>query len=186
MILDDVLFDWGLAEMISPVWSQCWSGPSWDALRQALKTGGADSLSPEARVRVVAQIKGVRAPILGEYGPRGDWVCRCIKVSTEELAEFRIIRHQGQPPTVTLGQFSEKVRQSPQGGEVTMRNIILEILANEGGTNFTGTAVAVLDGESRPPILVEGYKRCMAALWDENRREVDVHLCSPPAVGARA
>jgi hypothetical protein len=177
---DDVMLDWALAELLSATWP--WRHSKADELRAKLEEHVA--LSDSDREWLIKEIATIRDPIIYVYGPQRSWSFRRFRVSREELSCSSIIHHFGYPPSFSFGQLSEKIREDPTPGpidEPSIREHVQEMLAlRSNGQEPFGLPIAIERPASMPPLLIEGYKRAMAALWD-GRPSMEIYLCTPRA-----
>ena len=64
--------------------------------------------------------------------------------------------------------------------EQKMHDAVMAILAQAGaGEEPFGLPIAITRGVPTPPLLIEGYKRSMAALWSGKAAAVEMFLCTP-------
>ena len=175
---DDVMLDWAIAELLSPTWATTWVGPACDELRRKIQKAVIDSLSVHERTWLVGTIAQCRSPIISIYGPCRSWSYERTAVPCEELRAFSIIRQFGYP-SFSFGDLAAKIRDNPSEGEQSMRDAVAAILAQaDGGKETVGLPIAVARKGPMPPLLIEGYKRSMAALWGGGA-SVAMFLCTP-------
>jgi hypothetical protein len=87
------------------------------------------------------------------------------------------------PPSFSFGQLSKKIRENPTRGpivdEPAMRERaqkMLDLCSN--GQQPFGFPVAVERPAPMAPVLIDGYKRAMVALW-AGRPSMEIYLCIP-------
>jgi len=85
----------------------------------------------------------------------------------------------GTYPSFSFGDFSTHIRNNPANpGEGTMRAAVHAINSEIGtGRNPPGLPIAVVQ-PSPAPVLLEGYKRAMAALW-RGSPSIELFFCEP-------
>lgn len=172
---DDVMLDWAVAELMSPTWQDRWAGKLCDELRQKVRQGGVPSLTVYERTWLVGVVCQIRAAIILVYGPCRSWTFRRASVPRAELERFSIISHFGRP-SFSLGQLLAEV-QSGEPARDGMRRDINAINADAARAPF-GSPIAVVLPSPLPPLLVEGYKRSMAAIL-RGDLSVGMYLCEP-------
>jgi hypothetical protein len=180
------MLDWAVAELLSPTWAKSIDSAVveaqrhvLDSLRTKILSGGIPSLSVYDRSLLVSLIVQFRAQILSVDGPHPWWNFWRVTVPNRELSQFSILhrffpRHAGRH----FGEFSARIRDNPSEGEVNMRADVQAIVDDmAAGRQPVGRPIAV-ERRTEPPLLLEGYKRSMAALWrDESSTEI--FLCQP-------
>jgi hypothetical protein len=72
-----------------------------------------------------------------------------------------------------------KIRDQPSEGEIPMCNSVLAIIEQSLDKTLSGLPVAVAQQAPKPPILIEGYKRSLAALWKDDSDTIEIYLCDP-------
>lgn len=178
---DDVMFDWAVTELLSPTFAGLWDGPTCEELRTKLKNEGIGSLGVHERTWLIGRQVANRRAVVLVYGPFRSWSFRRVTFSREELSGFSII-HQFGYPSFSLGQFSEKIRKDPSGSPNEpgiKRNVELMLEQSRSGKEPHGLPIAI-SREPMPPLLIEGYKRAMVALW-AGHSSIEMYLCTPPA-----
>jgi hypothetical protein len=176
---DEVMLDWAVAELLSPTWPTNWAGPAREELKRKLQTVGISALSIAERSWLVEAIIQCRDPIISLYGPSRSWRFRRTVVSSRELSAFSIIPHYGYPD-FALGDLAAKIKDSPSGEEQGTRDIVIAIMAEAArGRAPVGLPIAVAREVPVPPLLIEGYKRTMAALWSGQDASIEIYLCIP-------
>jgi hypothetical protein len=182
---DDVMLDWAISELLSPTWAEFWSGPVCEELRTKLKNEGIDSLSLHEQTWLIAMLVNFRYVIILEYGPSRSWTFKQCTFSCEALSRFSIIHQFNYPPSFSFGQLSKKITENPTRGpivdEPAMRERaqkMLDLCSN--GQQPFGFPIAVERPALMAPVLIDGYKRAMVALW-AGRSSMEIYLCTPPA-----
>ena len=175
---DEVMLDWAVAELLSPTWPTNWAGPARDELKRKLQNDGIGALNIVEQAWLVEAMIQCRSPIISLYGPSRSWSFRRTVVSSRELAAFSIIPHFGYP-NFSLGALATKIKDNPSEEERDTRDLVTAILAQAAaGKAPYGLPIAVAREAPRLPLLIEGYKRSMAALWS-GQASVEIYLCIP-------
>jgi hypothetical protein len=175
---DEVMLDWAVAELLSPTWPTNWAGPAREELKRKLQTVGISALSIAERSWLVEAIIQCRDPIISLYGPSRSWSFRRTVVRSRKLSTFSIIHHYGYLD-FSLGDLAIKIKDSPSEDEQKTRDIVTAIRTQAaGGKAPFGLPIAVAREMPAPPLLIEGYKRAMAALWS-GQASVEIYLCIP-------
>jgi hypothetical protein len=181
---DEVMLDWAIAELFSPTWqeeSEFWKGAEADKLRAKVKEG---TLNDADRSLLIREITAFRNLIIPKYGPHPSWSFRRVTISSEELSRFSIIHQFGYLPSFSFGALSTKIKDNPTKGNIDeqrMRNLVHEIIdLSRQHQEPIGLPIAIEREAPLSPLLIEGYKRAMAALWD-GRPSIEIYLCTPPA-----
>jgi len=100
-------------------------------------------------------------------------------VSRQELPAFSII-HQFGYPAFSFGDLAAKIKHDPSREAQNTRDAVAAILDQTGGGKEPfGLPIAITREVPTPPLLVEGYKRSMAALWSGQVASVEMFLCAP-------
>lgn len=174
---DDVMLDWAVAELLSPRRVGHWHGPACDALRAKVSSGGIGALSPYERSWLIGRIAGIRSPIISAYGPCRSWSFWRDMVSREDLLRFSIIHHF-ERPSFSFGDFAAEIDPGTSKRR-DMGREVMEVAAElSAGKAPLGTPIAAVPGGSTPPVLIEGYTRCMAALRT-GQESVELYFTSP-------
>ncbi|HVB79036.1 MAG TPA: hypothetical protein VNE82_03685 [Candidatus Binataceae bacterium] len=181
---DEVMLDWAIAELLSPTWMEFWNSPLCEELRTKLKNEGIDSLSVYERTWLIARLVNFRYVIILEYGPSHYWSFKKRTFSCEALSGFSIIHQFNYPPSFSFGQLSKKIREHPARGpivdEPAMRERARKMLdLSSRGQEPFGFPIAIERPAPMPPVLIEGYKRSMVALW-AGCPSMEIYLCTPP------
>lgn len=175
---DDVMLDWAVAELMSPMWTTAFTGAACDGLRAKIQRQGVEALSEYEQTWLIGYIVAFRSPIISVYGPFRTWSFRRTAISREELARFAIIHHFGYP-SFSFGDLAAKIRDDPaNAGEQELRESVRAI-QQSGGERPLGCPIAVERQSPKPSILIEGYKRSMAALWSNESAPIEMYLCDP-------
>src|SRR5437016_5791679 len=126
---DDVMVDWAVAELLSPTWTGFWNGRIYDELRTKLRDEGVGSLSAHERTFLIGRLIVSRNLIIFQNGPLRCWTFKRPTFSREDLSGFSII-HQFGHPSLSFGQFSERIRTAPSEGlnEPEMQRAVLAML----------------------------------------------------------
>jgi hypothetical protein len=175
---DEVMLSWAAAELTSPDYQATLSGDMYDGLRGKIRGGGVEALSNYERSWLIGAFAHFRSPIILAYGPFRSWSFRREAVSKDELSRFAII-HDFPYPSFSLGELSEKIRDQPSEGEIPMCNSVLAIIEQSLDKTLSGLSIALAQQAPKPPILIEGYKRSLAALWKDDSDTIEIYLCDP-------
>jgi hypothetical protein len=174
---DEVMLDWAIAELMSDSWDSFWSDPICDNVRSKIQRSGKDSLSVYEQTWLIGSIIQIRNPIISVYGPSRSWnFCRKT-VSPQELAQFAITHHFGYL-SYSFGNLADKLKNNPFGREKDMQRAVLKIM-KQSEQKPIGLPIALMREDPMPPVLLEGYKRAMARVWDEKCTSIEIYLCSP-------
>jgi len=172
---DDVMLDWAVAEIVSPTWWEKWQGA--DALRSKLIAGQPPT--PPERNALLRGILQFRAPLIQRYRISPSWRFHRRETTLDEVSRFSVLPDFGYGPR-SFAWFAAKIRDNPSDDERTMQSQALAMLELAcSGNRFRGSPIAVeaADDES-PPALVEGYKRCLVALW-QGAPSIQLFFCHP-------
>lgn len=174
---DDAMLDWAIAEIMSPTWEGKWHGEGVEQIRGLIRVG--DPLSPKVRSALIGAIRELRKVLLDEYGVTPAWKFRLETISCAELAEFVIAeKFFGAPSGTTFGQLAAIIRIDPQfSGLLAQAEAVLR--RKQAGELVYGKPIAIRQDADRPPMLIEGYKRSFAALWDR-QQSIDLFIGEPP------
>jgi len=179
---DDVLLDWAIAEVLSP---HAWQDFYWmlgEPFRQrvAAAARGAN-LSAGDRALLLKAVRHVRQPLIDdESGMSACWTFSWRSISREELASFAIIRfYRERYGSLSLGALADAVCDHPLEVERRTRDGVLATLdLARRGVRWTGRPIAVTRPDAAAPLLIEGYKRSMAALRS-GVPSLEVYFCCP-------
>lgn len=176
----EVMLDWAVAELMSPHW-RCvsgwiWANPGWRPWRDQVLAKGAASLSARQENTLIQVIEVSRAPVIQRYGPRPEWRFERQTWPSTALADLAVMPDFF-PPGGTLNQLARWIAATPEYAP-EKREAMTAIAQgwSAGKTPFGRLIVVTGDGGER--ILIEGYKRglaAMAAVQDA----VPVYLCQP-------
>jgi hypothetical protein len=179
---DEAVLDWAVAELMSPTWRnhEAWAGPEIDLLRAKISSGGVASLEEYERAWLISKIGFFRGPVISAHGPFRSWTFWRASVPRAELSQFSIMSSFPYP-SYSFGDLSTKIRDNPTGrGETDMSVYVRAInRAVADGRAPPGCPIAVVP-PSAPPMLIEGYKRAMAALW-RDEQSLELFFCGPGA-----
>ena len=177
---NEVMLDWAVAELCSPTWEAYWRGPDCDALRSKVALAGLATLTVSERTALVAAIVQRRSPLISKftYGPYPSWMFWRATVDPQELSQFSIASSFPYPTTFNFGDFAIKIRDNPSPAERSMRADAMALQkAAEQGKAPIGLPLAINRSAPMSPLLVEGYKRSMVALWSR-AQSIEMFLCS--------
>jgi hypothetical protein len=174
---EEAMLDWAVAELLSPSWAghDFWTGSHVDALRTKIANGGVASLGVYERSWLVSAIATFRTPIMSAHGPYRGWKFWRATVTASELSSFAILswfRH----PSFSFGDLSAHVRAQPNDAMGAAVHAINTAVA--AGQPPAGVPIATVMHSPAPPLVLEGYKRSMAALW-RNEPSLEFFLCRP-------
>jgi hypothetical protein len=175
---DEVMLNWAAAELMSRDYEASLSGDVYDELRAKIRGGGLEALSNYERSWLIGAFAHFRSPIILAYGPLRSWRFRREAVSKDEFSRFAII-HNFPYPSFSLGELAAKIRDQPTEGEIPMCNAVLAIIEQFLDHRPPGLPIAVTQEPPMPPILIEGYKRSLAALWKDDTDPIEIYLCDP-------
>jgi hypothetical protein len=100
-------------------------------------------------------------------------------VPAEQVESFAILPHfEDRYGTIPFGEFAAQIKVEPQPEEDEMRaeaEKMLRFVRLHG--NLAGLPIAITRG-SKPPLLIEGYKRAMVALWS-GIPALELYFCQP-------
>ncbi len=100
-------------------------------------------------------------------------------MSRQELPAFSIIRQFGYP-AFSFGDLAEQIKHDPSREGQNTRDAVAAILGQAGGGKEPlGLPIAITREFPTRPLLIEGYKRSMAALWSGQVASVEMFLCAP-------
>jgi hypothetical protein len=177
---DDVMLDWAVAEFLSPTWAASWSEPTHEELRIKLKKDGISSLTVYERSWLVGNIVRFRSPIICVYGPCRSWSFQRFTVSRGDLERFSIL-WSFPYPSFSFGDLSAKIKDDPSGDEAKMRDAVWKMVSlTRSGQKAPGAPIAISREVPMSHLLIDGYRRAMAALWD-GCPSIEIYLCTPPA-----
>jgi hypothetical protein len=180
---DEVMLDWAAAELTSPDYEVSLCGEVYDALRAKIRSGRIGGLNGYERTWLISAFAYFRSPIILTYGPFRSWSFRRQAILNDELFDFAIVHHFPYP-SFSLGELSAKIRDNPSPDEVAMCDSVLAIIENSIDQKAYGLPIAVTQEAPNPPILIEGYKRSLAALWKDDPEPIEIYLCDPSPAGA--
>jgi len=175
---EEVLLDWARAEVLSPgKWK--WYKTLGEPFRDRVRANDLDALSQEDRDRLVDAVSQVRGPyLLQPYGISPASMFWRAVASVSELAKFAIIPYfVGEYGPLPLRDLSARITDDPLLAEKPMREeatTMLEIV-RAGGT-LNGRPIAIALPDPSPPLLIEGYKRSMVAMWNGDET-VRMYFC---------
>jgi hypothetical protein len=173
---DDVMLDWAVAEIVSPTWKTNWQGSGCDTLRSKLLAG--QLLSPPERGALLGGIQQTRAPLIQRYKVSPSWRFHRRDTTLDEVSRFSVLSDFGYGPS-SFAWFAAKIKDNPSDGDRPMRSQALEMLElARRGNRFHGSPIAVEAMDQQPPVLVEGYKRCLVALW-QGAASIQLFFCHP-------
>jgi hypothetical protein len=180
---DEVMLDWAAAELTSPDYEASFCGELYEALREKITGGGIEGLTTYERTWLIGAFAQFRSPIIGAYGPFRSWGFQRKAILKHELSRFAIVHHFPYP-SFSLGELSSKIRDHPTADEVAVCDSVLAIIAKSMDQRAYGLPIAVAQEAPNPPILIEGYKRSLAALWKDDPEPIEIYLCDPSPAGA--
>jgi hypothetical protein len=176
------MFDWAIAELLSDTRASSagsiWNHPACQMLRQKVTDHGIGSLSTYEQAWLIGVLSQDRSPIISVYGPERSWRFWRASARVADLKKFAIIHHFGYP-SYSLGDWHAAVMGARSPDE-NMRDAVIAIsAASASGNPPHGSPIAVTHPAPRPPLLIEGYKRSMAAILDNKTLEIEILFCSP-------
>jgi len=177
---DEVMLDWAIAELRSPSWKDNWYGPTCDAWRAKLEAGGINALDAMERIDLIRAIEQFRRPLISKCdGPYPSWTFWRASVSQKELSQFSIVSAFFTYSASSFDDLSGKIRNQPSHEEESMRAKVVAIQnAARKGQLPIGLPIAIIREGPMTPLLIEGYKRSMAALWS-GAAVIKMFLCHP-------
>ena len=173
------MLDWAIAEVQSPSWRGRFHDLE-ERLVRKLSAGDKSVLSAEDRANLIKAIIRFRGKYLifaNGISASSTYWSDCVNV--HEMKEFSVIPFfTHRYGDVTFGELAERIRSDPLAAEVGMRESVASMLQRvRNGEVLNGKPVAVVR-VGAPPILIEGYKRGMAALWS-GASVVRLFFCAP-------
>ncbi len=161
----ELIVDWVLAEVASPIYARQYQHLGSDLVSRAQRRD-LDSIRPVEMDQLIGALYGYRGGIIprSHINP-GAKVFRTA-ASMTELADFHVIPYFAHNYLLSrFGELAERIRTNPADPEAPMRDEALAIQRDLPANGMNATPIAVANSEEGPYLLVEGYKRSMAALW---------------------
>lgn len=176
----DVMLDWAVAELMSPHWSTVpdwiWANPGWAAWRDHVHTKGPASWTAPQENTLIRAIEVSREPVLKRYGPRPELRFERQLWAAAQLGALDVMPDFF-PPGGTLEQLSRWIAATPAYAPEKSQAIEAIKKGWRAGNAPFGSLIVVTNGAGKR-ILVEGYKRGLAAL-SAGRDVTPVYLCYP-------
>jgi hypothetical protein len=178
---EDVLLDWAIAEVLSPIgWHEYYSRLG-DEFRQRVATTRAERLSAADRDLLLRGVQYAREPlIVDECGITGSWTFWRSSINPAAMSGYSILQsYRDRYGDIVLGELAVALRDRPAAVDEPTRTSLLAMIGLSGrGVQFNGRPIAVLRPETSGPLLIEGYKRAMAALLS-GTQSIELYFCSP-------
>ena len=176
------MLDWGFAEVLADEAWNNWYRPLGlpPEFRERVRSAGIARLTGADRALLLKAVLHVRSPLIAQNGISAATKFWKAVVPTTDTANFEIIpAFWGWYGRIPLGEFATGVRERPVAGAMNFRAQALEMLdvVQKGGT-LRGSPIAVKKSASATPLLIEGYKRSLVALWSD-AGSIEIFICQP-------
>lgn len=177
---EDVLLNWVISEAIGESWQHAYRPLVGNALWERLKAYGLDvlpSLGASERLTLLGALFDHRRPILADYPLHSYVRFRRRRAALREIERFMVIPFFAQFGITSVTELSERLHADQMPTLAGMRADVLAIIeARRHGRAAHGTPIAALPRGAMGPVLVEGYKRSIAAMW-MSERFVQLYIC---------
>ena len=162
----DVMLDWAVAELMSPylrtIETWIWANPAWEPWRDHVRKHGRNAWTHAQEDTLIQAINVSRKPVIDIYGPRPESRIEPYDISIPELETLHVMP-EFFPPGGTLRQLLDWVRAKPDyAPEKTAALVTLG--KTMAGSQWTFGRLIVIERPGGRRILIEGYKRALAAL----------------------
>jgi hypothetical protein len=174
----ELVTDWVLAEIASPAYANRYLHLGADLVCRA-QSRDVDDIRPAEMDHLIAALYSYRAGVIPRSHINPDAKMYRTSVSMTKLAEFQLIPYFAcKYRLMSFGELAKRIRTNPVDPEGPMRDEALAIQRELPIKGMNGTPIAIADREGGPYLLVEGYKRSMAALW-AGWTEINLFLSVP-------
>ena len=181
---DEAMLEWAVAEA-NPVsvFSKNYLYPP-PALSAKLAASNFDTtmLDDNERAMLIKACEGTRSKFINDYGITRQMHFSRVTVNAEELKQFSLLIGGDEAYDTkygTLGKMAESLMSGIDDARKEMRELTQEVIKLlRTGDKPRGTPIAVKPVHVNPPILIEGYKRCIAAL-SIGQKEIPIIIATP-------
>lgn len=179
----ELIADWALAEVASKVYAKKYQHLGDDLVSRAQRRE-LGSIHPAEMDQLIRTLYSYRGGLMPASHINPSAKVYRTAISAAEIAEFHVIPYFAHNYRLSrFGELAERIRTNPLDQEGPMRDEAFAIQQDLPTKGMNGTPISIADSEAGPYLLVEGYKRSMAALW-AGWNEINLFISVPSEMSA--
>ncbi len=159
---EEVLFSWALGEAYSPRWRQTVLAAVPDALKQKLERSETVDFTPGEKAALVNELSARRPWFISEYIDKASHF-RITHIPSRFLGKIPVL------PTFSWEKepmsLSHYLKLESKEEWQDSRQDAKRLLANPPSPPYAGLPIVAHSEELGCDILIDGYARCIVALW---------------------